>query len=871
MDQAHNSGQTSGGGPRKKKDSGAGRVAGRICFVLFTLLVIGVLTCGIFFKIFMTYVNTTLAPTLDVTVEEMTLRLSSVLYDKNGNEMRTLYSKENRELVSLDQIPQHMIDALVSIEDHRFYEHHGVDWEGTLAAMVKTFTSGSTRGGSTITQQLLRYITQDDDVTVKRKVREIFRALKFEESNSKEDILELYLNYIYFGQSCYGVQSAANVYFGKDVSKLSLAESACIIGITNNPSLYDPFLGTEFKQSDGTVKTTRDFNKRRQETILDRMEELGKITAEECAAAKAETLLFTDTDAYKTLHGEEISQEEDLETASRNVYSWFEDAVIEDAIALVMEAKGCSSEVATSLVYSGGYHIFTTLDPDIQAIVDSVYTNLGNFDYPSAKGTQLDSAITIVDPYTGDVVAMAGGVGQKTVNRGLNLATARRPCGSAIKPVSVYAPAFDANVVSPASVIDDYPLRLNDSSTGGFPKNSNGKYRGMLTVPYAIQWSTNTVAARTLEKLGYGASFSFMENNLGFDLADADMALSPLSMGGLTYGVTTEEMAAAFGAFANSGIYTYPRTITKILDNDGNVVADNTSRSQVAMKETTAYLMNKMLRSVVSGGTGGSASFSGMTIAGKTGTTNDNFDRYFVGYTPYYSAAVWVGYAQSNEKINAGSKNPAALVWKQIMEQIHANLENKSFPERPSGITSVTVCMDCGLLATDLCAADQRGSRVTTVEVQAEAAPTEKCTCHIQVEVCGDSGMLCSEFCPAEGRVARVVINPAREYVAYATPIVNADGTTSPSYILPEDDVYTMRYLEAQGACTTHTDDVVLPGDDDFQWPDWPWPDGLEEDPDEPDVPDEPGGGDGPVEPGEGGGEPEEPEEPALPREPTLP
>ena len=450
-----NGGGPAAGSPKKKKNVKERRFSilrliERLFLFLFTLGVIGVLTTVIFFQIFMTYVNTTLAPTLDVTVEEMTLQLSSTLYDGDGNPMRTLYSAENRELVSIDKIPDHMINALIAIEDHRFREHHGVDWEGTLAAFYKTFTSGSTRGGSTITQQLLREITEDDEVTVKRKVREIFRALEFEKKTSKEDILELYLNYVYFGQSCYGVQSAAKTYFGKDVSELDLAESAAIIGITNNPYRYDPFLGFTFKQSDGSVKTSIEMNKGRQEVVLNRMAELGIISEAECEAAKAEKLVFTISDEYKAAHRSEDGEDGEEDGGARKVYSWFEDAVIEDAIKLVMEAKGCSEKVATSLVYSGGYHVYTTLDPDIQEIVDRVYLDRANFNYPSAKGTPLDSAITVVDPYTGDVVAMAGGVGEKEQSRILNLATARRPCGSAIKPVSVYAPAFDANVVSPS-------------------------------------------------------------------------------------------------------------------------------------------------------------------------------------------------------------------------------------------------------------------------------------------------------------------------------------------------------------------------------------------------------------------------------------
>ncbi len=883
------SGQTPAGGssgaPRKKKKKiSVGGIVGRIVLVLFTLCIIGILTIAIFFKIFMTYVNTTLLPSLETETQELTMGLSSTVYYQDNEtgewvELQTLYkSGTNRELVTFDQIPEHLINALVSIEDHRFWEHHGVDWQGTAAAIVQTVTGGNTRGGSTITQQVLRAMTGDTDVTVKRKFREIFRALEYEKTHSKEDILTEYLNRVYFGHGCDGIQTAAQTYFGKNVWELDLAESACIVGITNNPSLYDPLRDAEFVQADGSIKTPQDFNKERQETILNLMVEFGYISQEECDAAKAEKLIFTDSEEYKALHGDEESS--GTSSSSSGVFSWFMDAVFEDAVELISEARGCTREMAIELLYSAGYQIYTTLDMDIQNIVDSVYEDTSNFDYPSANGTPLSSAITITDPYTGDVVAMAGGVGQKEGSLSLNLATSRRPCGSAIKPVSVYAPAIDNDVIGPGSVIDDYPLRLNDSGTGGYPKNSNNKYVGPVTVSYAVQQSINTVACRVLEKLGYATSFEFMENNLGFDLDERDIALAALAMGGLTYGVTTEEMAAAYGAFANSGIYSEPRTITQILSNDGKeVIVDNPVQSTVAMKETTAYLMNKMLRSVVTGGTGTSASFSGMTIAGKTGTTTNNFDRYFVGYTPYYSAAVWIGYADGNEKITA-SGNPAAKIWKLVMEQVHEGLENKSFPDKPAGIVSVQVCADCGLKPSALCSQDYRGSRVITVEMQEGAVPTETCTCHVEAQFCSESNMLAGEYCPDDCRVTRVLLQ-GRQFleVPYGSAVTNEDGTVTTGWpILATDSDAHLSYVQTQGTCNIHTEDyvdpdVLVPGDEGWEWPDWwPWGDGTDDDepgsdsgqhPTDPDE-DPNQGTDAPV-------EPDAPAEPDIPTEPQIP
>ncbi len=817
------------GRPRKKKKRSVARrilgFFGKLLLALFTLLCIGLLTFVLFFNIFMTYVNTSIIPTVGVEVEALTMdEASTIWYMDNGTgEWRvldTLFDTgSNRKIVEYDAIPQHLIDALVAIEDKRFWEHEGVDWEGTAAAFVKTFTTGSTRGGSTITQQMLRNVTGDNDVSVKRKIREIFRALEFEKTNSKEDILTLYLNYVYFGSGCDGIQTAAEKYFGKDVSELSLAESASIIAITNNPSLYDPLRDAEFVQEDGSVRTPRDFNKKRQEIILAQMLEQGYIDQAEHDAAVAEKLLFTDTEEYKALHANDPDQAVIGDTTSP--YSWFTDAVVEDAIELIAETNGCSADVAEQLLFHAGYNIYTTLDMNIQSIVDSVYEDTSNFDYPSAKGTPMDSAITVVDPYTGDVVAMAGGVGEKEGSRIQNLATKRRAPGSAIKPVAVYAPAIDADSITPASVVDDYPAKLNDAGTGGYPKNSNNKYSGARTVGYSVQWSLNTVAYRVLDMLGTTNSFYFMEDNLGFDLNERDDALAPLSMGGLTYGVTTEEMAAAFGAFANKGVYTEPRTITEIrLNDNATVLVDNASSSRVAMKETTAYLMNKMLSSVVSGGTGGSASFSGMSIAGKTGTTSNNFDRYFVGYTPYYSAAVWVGYSNGNEKIHA-SGNPAAKAWKLIMEQIHASLENKPFFERPSGITSVTVCADSGLLPSELC------TRTTSAEIQESAKPTETCSCHVEVRICTDpetgESHLANDFCPEDTCTTRVMLK-GREYLMMGETTVNADGTiTGGTPVSATDNDTQLTYWQLQGSCTIHDENYVdaepVPGDPDYVWP----------------------------------------------------
>ena len=364
---------------------------------------------------------------------------------------------------------------------------------------------------------------------------------------------------------------------------------------------------------------------------------------------------------------------------------------------------------------------------------------------------------------------MVGGTGAKTADRGWNWATSVRPCGSAAKPISTYAPALDQGVITGASTIDDYPvLELNDSP---YPKNDNGRFQGLVTVRRALVQSLNTCAVRVNMALGTWNSYDFMTSRLGFTtLTQSDSEqVGAMALGGYANGVTTEEMAAAYGAFVNEGIYTKPRTFTRIEDSNGNVILENEIQSNVAMKASTAALMNSILHDVVNGGTGSSANFSGMTLAGKTGTTNDQKDRYFVGYSPYYVGACWVGY-ESNSRVSSGGINPAAALWKQVMSRIHENLENKSFFSS-SDLVQVTVCADSGMLATNLCESDPRGSRVRTEWVAADNKPTELCTMH-------EGGMMLNYYRDYFARFPDIVAEDS-EYVRWGNAI-GGDGTELP-------------------------------------------------------------------------------------------
>lgn len=736
--------------PRRRGWGTAGRVIG-------TILLVFVLTAAIFAGIFSAYINSSMRGRVEVYLDEFETKVSTELYYQEPSSgewtmYHTLFlDSENRIWADLDQIPKDLQKAVVAIEDKRFYTHKGVDWHGTARAIFRTIFGGSVQGGSTITQQLVKNVTGDNQNTVKRKVMEIYRAQEMEKRYEKDEILEAYLNEVYFGYSCYGVVTASLKYFNKDVSELSLAECASLIAITNNPSLYDPL------QTDWGLEN----NRTRQLLVLGAMLDQGKIDQAAYDAAKEENVVFSngytilggrvdvdtdkkdDTDA----DGGDEQPEDETKTATSS-QSYFTDAVIEDVAAALVEKYGLTDstnpvtgkvttafEQGVNMVYGKGYKIYTTQNPEYQKIAEEVCTDTSNLPYTSTytnsygekETEQLQVGMTIVDPYTGYVVAMVGGAGVKQYDRGWNWATSARQCGSAIKPVSVYAPALDDGTINGASTIDDYPVMVLNGSV--YPKNANGRYKGLTPLHTAIARSTNTCAVRVVQEYGTSRSYDFMTNKLGFTTLTSQDAqqVGNMGLGGLDRGVTTEEMAAAFAAFANEGIYTAPRTFIRVEDADGNVILENEAKASVAMKDTTAALMNSLLQEVVNGGTGYEGRISGMHVAGKTGTTNNDQDRYFVGYTPYYSCAVWVGYVHNQRIIASG--NPAASMWQKVMSRIHADLADKDFFSC-SGLTYVKVCADSGLLATDNCAEDCRGSRVYSALVAADNAPSAYCNMH---------------------------------------------------------------------------------------------------------------------------------------------
>lgn len=616
----------------------------------------------------------------DMDFDGIAYNFSSVVYanDANGNshEVEHLHSDGNREWVDSDKIPDIAKEAAVSIEDERFYKHGGVDLKRTAGATLgwvvsKVTGKSPSYGGSTITQQVIKNITQEKDKTVTRKIKEMMRAVALEKRFTKDEILTMYLNIAYFGNQCYGIESSSKVYFSKNAVDLTLPQAAMIVGITQAPSRYDPFRNPE----DALAKRN---------TVLKKMHDLHKISDEE----------------YEQASASELGVNSRYNSPDSNVYSYFVDQVINDIISDLQTQKGYSKTFASQQVFSGGLKIYTTMDSNIQDAMESVYENTANFPAAS-KGTQ--SAMVIIDPSNGEIKGIVGGIGKKTESRGLNRAThSRRQPGSSVKPLSVYSPALETGKINAATILTDKEITIGDWS----PKNSYSGYKGNMSVRKAIEISCNTTAVQTLQSLGIDTSYNFMTNKYHFtSLTDSDKNLSALGLGGMTNGVSPKEMAAAYAAFANKGVYITPHTYTKVLDSAGKVLLEYKPESTRVLSEANAFIMSDFLKEVVYGsaGTGRNARLSKMPTYGKTGTTNDNCDKWFVGFTPYYVGATWFGFDSMTPLTKAGvSNNVSTAVWKKVMEKVHADLPSKKI-EQPDNVTAVSICQKTGKLSSSGC------------------------------------------------------------------------------------------------------------------------------------------------------------------------
>ncbi|MCQ2483781.1 MAG: penicillin-binding protein [Clostridia bacterium] len=671
---------------KKRRRSNAGAF-------LISLLAIAGFTCIIVFGyVFINILSVTNGdPIINLEVEKNNQNQTSFLYAQgsDGKEMEILrlHGSENRIWVDLDKIPQCMRDSFVALEDKRFNDHHGVDWIRTVGVMVKPANSG--QGGSTITQQLVKNITGNNEVTYVRKYNEILTALNLEKNYSKEQILEAYLNTLYLGQGCYGVETAAETYFGKSVSELNYAECACIAAITKKPYSLDPIKNIEK-------------NRIRQVECLKDLLEQGKIDQATYDEAYNYDLILT-TDSRYVPSAEEIERQKNKEEAngSSEFNSFYVDFVIEQLTDHLQKELGCSYKEATGMVYGGGLKIHTAVDLDVQKKLEDVYVNKTNWLDKKAQ-----SAMTIMD-YNGRVVAIIGQAGEKEGNLVLNRASkSPRPPGSTIKPLTAYAPGIELGEITWSTYILDYALRYQGQLR---PKNYSGSYGSdsNVTVQVALAKSLNTVPARIIYKnLGFKTSYDWLKNKFhittGVDEKDAD--LSPLSVGAMTYGITSLELTAAYAAFGNGGYYYAPYSYFYVEDSQGNVILDNRNpKGEQIMSAETADVMRHMLETVTSQsiGTGYDYKTRGFTNYAKTGTTDNNYDKWMVGGTPYYVAATWYGYDMPKTIVT--SANPAGRIYKTVMDKVHKNLDNDKEFEDTGNVVKRYYCTHTGKLASSSC------------------------------------------------------------------------------------------------------------------------------------------------------------------------
>ena len=775
-----------------------------------TVLMIGIVCSFVFVGILGTYLQDDVLPEAMYNLDNASLDQTSFVYyvDNGGNIqlLQQIHTSSNRQWATIDEIPENLVHAAIAIEDKRFYEHQGVDWITTVKACGNMFFgSSSTFGGSTITQQLIKNLTGDDSVTVQRKVMEIFRAQQFERSYDKDTIMEWYLNTIYLGNGCYGVKSAAAEYFGKELQSLTPAECASLISITNNPSIFNPY-GSTFEWDPGDGEGKREMlaserNQIRQINTLYEMHNQEWLTDEEYEQAleQAENMVFksgideadrwavcsntscgyantashfgtAETGYTCPVCGRSVSLTSD---SSKEVYTYFVDTVLEDVAADLAAMDGIewstlSKEIKSNYIFKiqrGGYHIYTTLDMDVQNAVDAIYMDTSKI--PDTKSTQqLQSAIVIIDNSTGDIVAMAGGVGEKVDHDGYNRATdAKLQTGSVQKPLSVYAPAFEVGAVTPASVVNDLPvMKINNDV---FPKNDGRTYSYAKTVYEGLVKSTNAISVRTLRLIGYDYAYRFTKDKFRIGTVTeeyitssgqklSDLGDSPLGLGALTVGATVRDMATAYATFPNDGVYREGRTYTKVYDSEGSLVLNNEQETEQILSKKTVDYIDYCLSGVITSGTGGVAKISGHNVAGKTGTTSSSKDRWFCGYTAYYTAAIWCGYDQPEViKLKNSSGNPAARLFSQVLTPVHANLAKKALYST-SSFENFSVCLHSGGSATSTCSKDLLArlhgvAAVDSAYAHSDDGPTSSCNKHILVDYCVTGGGVANEYCALMG------------------------------------------------------------------------------------------------------------------------
>ena len=764
----------------------------RLSFVLALCVALALL--GAVVGIAKAFVDT--APTLDLAALDAQDK-TSFIYDSEGNLITDYKGTEDRIMVSIDEIPEMLQNAFIAVEDARFYEHNGVDVKRIVGALVANFTSGSTQGGSTITQQLIKQTVLSSEQSYKRKLQEAYLAMELETRYTKKQILESYLNTIFLGGSYYGVRVAAYGYFGKSLDQLTLRECAMLAGLTRSPNYYNPRSNFYTRNTEGS--STPDITNNRTDYVLRQMRENGLITAQQYNAA-------LDRSTASVL---------EKSPASTDMYAYphYVEYAISDVVDTFLDLNGLEDTSANryameNKLRTGGYSVYLCLDTEIQEIVEDTLANWSNYPRlrdPSDKvyqsrnsdGTyteieQPQAAACVFDYRTGELKAIVGGRYKPTTRKTLNRASGMTmPVGSSIKPLTVYAPAIDLGA-SPASIAYNMPVPISgwkdSSGKDSWPKNyGGGGYKGPQSFRSALRNSYNTAAAQILMTyVGVSRSVEYLHL---MGIPDKNINADPFGLALGSSGLTPVQMAVAFGTIANKGVYQQPLSFSRIVDSNGNVVVDmhqQQDRHQV-FKPSTAYLVVDMLKEAVQSGTGTKAKISSQVVAGKTGTNSDSKGVFFAGMTGWYSGSVWIGhdnYKALSSKATGG--NAAAPLWQSFMEKIHKakNLDSREIIDgTPSdyNLVRVTTCGVSGQLATDACYNDVNGYKTITDYWSADSVPTAYCSMHKSVSVCTESGLLATDYCPSYSVETRGIVLIPRGHPLYDS--IDAYGDTIRKYL----------------------------------------------------------------------------------------
>lgn len=686
-----------------------------------------------------------------------------------------VFAQRQNAYVPYNEIPQAMIDAFVAIEDQHFFEHRGVNWYRTLAAGANYLLGFSdTFGASTITQQLIKNMTDESEITPRRKIQEIFYALDLERRLDKEQILELYLNVICFADNCNGISAAAEHYFSKDVRYLSVAECASIAAITNSPSYYNPIRHPEN-------------NLARRNLILTQMREEGSLSQ----------------DAYEEAIVAPLRLQVDQSSNTEGINPWYTDMVIEDVIRDLMREYGMSRPAATRLLYAGGLHIEMAMDEQIQTLVEAYYRSALRLPQ-NATGETPQSALIVIDSTTGDILGVAGAAGAKKGNHVQNFATQTlRAPGSTIKPISVYAPALEEGIINWASVYDDVPTDFHYEGHLAWPQNATRVYRGLTNISYAVAHSTNTVAVRILRELGQKRAFSYAKDKFHLSsLSRNDCADAALALGQTGHGVTLRELTAAYTPFADGGVYHPWRSYYRVTDSDGNLLLSCADVGERVLSRENAAIMTKLLQEVVANGTASSITLDNVCeCAGKSGTTGKNHDRWFIGYTPEMICGVWCGYEYP---VPLEKKTVCANIWNDVMRSIVSQAGGKRHFDVPDTVVRVGFCKDSGLLVDEACLYDARGDRIEIGWFVAGTEPKRLCDCHVLCDYdYSEGGGVCHGNCIEETREPVGLIRverhfPMQIYVTDAQYVYHGDPI---SYPINEDTSQSYFEKDIKGFC----------------------------------------------------------------------